>query len=305
MGRALLTVLLLSLPLLGNTQTWRYVRHEVSFGVGSSNFLGDLGGAKGIGTHGIKDLKFQSTRPSLNIGYKYMFTPSISLKGTILWGYVSGDDDLTKNVIRNNRNLSFRSMIGEIAAYAELYPWGERVTPRYRIHGVNGNKAITLSPYFLVGIGCTFFNPKAQYNGDWVALQPLGTEGQGLQDRPDKYKRVTMCFPIGIGVKYLINKKWSLSYEMSLRYTLSDYIDDVSTTYWDPAEIEAAHGTMAADLSDRGKDPTMLTTGIVTHPDGRVNYLQRGDPYYNDAYMFAIFGIHYRFNGSVSFIPKF
>jgi hypothetical protein len=149
------------------------------------------------------------------------------------------------------------------------------------------------------------FNPKANYNGDWIALQPLGTEGQGLAGRPDKYKRVTVSFPIGVGAKYLIDRQWSISFELSLRYTLSDYIDDVSTSYYIPSEIEAANGAIAADLSDRALDPSKGLSGVVALGDGRNNYLQRGDPRYNDAYMFGIFSVHYRFIKGQTFIPKF
>ena len=38
------------------------------------------------------------------------------------------------------------------------------------------------SPSF-VGVGGFYFNPKAKYEGKWVSLQPLGTEGQGLNGK--------------------------------------------------------------------------------------------------------------------------
>jgi len=305
MKRLLLFLLLIACASQGIAQTWRYLRHEVAFGTGASNFLGDLGGSKGIGTHGIKDLRIKPTRPSLNASYKYMITPVFSVRGNLLWGYLSGDDAHTKNLIRNNRNLSFRSMIGEISVIGEFYPWGERVTPNYKITGVNGTKSFTIMPYFYTGVGLTFFNPKAMLDGSWVALQPLGTEGQGLAGRPDKYKRYTMCFPVGAGLKYMINQQWSLSLDVSLRYTLSDYIDDVSTTYYFADEIQAANGTAAGVLSDRALDPSLGWTGVISYSDGRNNYLQRGNPRYNDAYMFAIISVHYRFKKGQSYIPKF
>lgn len=288
-----------------NAQAWRYVRHEVQFGVGASNFLGDLGGSKGIGTHGVKDLRVRPTRPTLTAGYKFMITPAFSVRGMFAWGYLSGDDANTKNVIRNNRNLSFRSMIGEISVMAEYYPNGDRVAPNYKVTGIAGTQSITFIPYFYTGIGLTFFNPKAKFNGDWVALQPLGTEGQGLAGRPDKYKRYTLCFPVGAGLKYMIDKQWSVSLDMSLRYTFSDYIDDVSTSYYRADVIEANYGTTAAALSDRSVDPSLGYTGAVPMGDGSYNYLQRGNPKYNDAYMFAIISVHYRFKKGQTFIPKF
>ena len=305
MKRVVLLFMLCIYPFLGDAQTWRYVRHEVAFGVGASNFLGDLGGSKGIGTHALKDLKVRPTRPTLYGSYKYMIVPNFSVKGSFIWGYLSGDDALTKNVIRNNRNLSFRSVLAEVSAVCEFYPWSERVTPNYKVSGVNGGAAFTVMPYFFTGIGVAFFNPKTKYNGDWVALQPLGTEGQGLAGRPDKYKRATVVVPIGAGLKYMINKQWSLSLELSLRYTFSDYIDDVSTSYYFPTAIEAANGALAGDLSDRAIDPSLNYTGVIQYGDGRNNYQQRGNPKYNDAYMFAIFSVNYRFKQGESFIPKF
>ncbi len=298
-------MILLILPQLCNAQTWRGMRHEVYFGVGAANFLGDLGGARGVATHNIKDLKLQSTRPTFQGGYKYMLFPSLSVKAQYTWGMLSGDDAITKNPIRNDRNLSFRSFINEIAVMAQYYPGEERIHPAYKIRGISGNRKFSVMPYFFAGFGISFFNPKALYNGVWTTLQPLHTEGQGLAGRPEIYKRYTMSFPFGAGLKYLITKQWAISFEMSLRYTLSDYIDDVSTSYYHKSELLAAFGQASADLSDRTLDPDNGFTGVITYANGINNYLQRGDPRWNDAYMFAIFSVHYRINQRTIFIPKF
>lgn len=305
MKRLLIFFAILILPISSNSQAWRYVRHEVSLGVGVSNFLGDLGGAKGIGTHYFKDLKARSSRPSLIAGYKFMFMPALSGKVTALWGYLNGDDAHTKNDIRNNRNLNFRSMIGEFNLMAEYYPWGERVSPRYKIRGIHGNRTFTIMPYITAGIGMTLFNPKARYNGAWVELQPLNTEGQGMPGRPEQYKKITMNIPVGLGVKYMINSQWSLSFDLTLRYTLTDYLDDVSTTYYHPDQILANGGQAAFDLQDPALDPSLGWTGVDVFNNGLVNYKQRGNPKYNDAYMFAIISVNYRFTQGQTYIPKF
>ena len=51
--------------LISTAQSWKFSRQELQFGIGASNFLGDLGGANAIGTHGIKDYRFSMTRPTL------------------------------------------------------------------------------------------------------------------------------------------------------------------------------------------------------------------------------------------------
>ena len=305
MKKSLVYFIFLLTTLSSYSQRWKSVRHEVSFGVGASNFLGDLGGSKGIGTHGIKDLKLRTTRPTIMVGYKYMLNPYFSVKGSLLWGLLSGDDSVTKNLVRNNRNLSFRSNLGEASAYIEYYPYAERVTPRYKIGGISGNRAFSLMPYIFAGVGISAFNPKANLEGEWLALQPLGTEGQGLAGRPDKYQRITLALPMGVGVKYRIDKQLAVSFELSLRYTMSDYIDDVSTSYYIREEIGEAYGASAAALSDRALDPSLGLSGVQEYNDGRNNYLQRGNPKYNDAYMFGIFSIHYRLLPGTTFIPKF
>lgn len=307
MKRIFPIIYLLLITGASQAQSWRYVRSELSVGIGASNFMGDLGGSRGIGVQGPKDFKIQPTRPTLALGYKYMLMPEISLKANAMWGYVSGDDKHTKNVIRSARNLSFRSVIGELSATVEFFPWGERIGPKYKIRGVNGNETFSVMPYFFVGIGATFFNPKAKLNDDWVALQPLGTEGQGLNGRPDKYSRVAMAFPIGMGLKYAFNKTLSISFDVSVRYTTTDYMDDVSTSYYHLDQIEAAYGPDAAALSDRtpDADKALGINGVNAMGDGRFNFLQRGDPSQNDAYMFAIISVHYRLRKLGTFIPKF
>ncbi|WP_027418036.1 DUF6089 family protein [Crocinitomix catalasitica] len=305
MKKSLLFFLILISVSSVNAQAWRYVRNEVFFGVGATNFLGDLGGSQGIGTHGIKDLKFSMTRPTMMLGYKYALSPYFSAKVTGIYGLIHGDDAVTKNIVRNTRNLSFRSVIGEFSAILEYYPMQERIKPRYKIKGVKGNKAFSLMPFFYAGVGVTFFNPKAEYDGTWYALQPLATEGQGMAGREDKYKRYTLAIPMGVGLKYVIDKQWSVSFELSLRYTMSDYLDDVSTSYYLNDEIVAANGDVAGALADRAVNTDLGLTGIHPLPDGRNNYLQRGDPTYNDAYMFGLFSVHYRFKQKELFIPKF
>ncbi|UKN03432.1 DUF6089 family protein [Paracrocinitomix mangrovi] len=302
MKRLLFVILLFLATFSLNAQQWRFVRHEVNFGVGVSNFLGDLGGAKGIGTHYFKDLRGRSTRPAIELGYKFTITPAFSVKTSVVWGYLNGDDATTKNLIRNNRNLHFRSMIGDWSVVGQWYPWEERISHRYKISGIYGNRTFTIMPYVSLGMGMTMFNPKAKYNGNWVALQPLHTEGQGMMGRPEPYKRITMNFPIGIGAKYLITSQWSLGFELSVRYTLSDYIDDVSTTYYKPGSFT---DPVALELQDRSLDPNLGWTGVTEFDNGLVNYKQRGNPNYNDAYMFAIFSVHYRFTKGQTYIPKF
>ena len=164
---------------------------------------------------------------------------------------LSGDDKLTKEPFRNNRNLHFRSHVHEISGQMEFFFTKEQQGHRYQIKNAKGMKSYNFQAYGFVGVGGIFYNPQARYKGNWVNLQPLGTEGQGLPDGPKKYSRFTVVIPYGFGVKDAINKEWSIGLEVGIRKTFSDYIDDVSGVYYDNDAIRAGPGgDMAADLAD-------------------------------------------------------
>jgi hypothetical protein len=191
MLRASLVLLVTAIISLNtNAQTWKYMRQEFQFGIGATSFFGELGGGKGEAQHDIRDIRFSATRPAITLGYKYMLFPNLSVKGLFSTGYISGDDASTKNPVRNNRNLSFRSGIWGADLIFELYPFSEQITQRYKIRGVGGKSSFSISPYISFGIGAVAFQPKAKLNDQWYKLQPLGTEGQGLAGRPDKYKKI-------------------------------------------------------------------------------------------------------------------
>ncbi len=226
-------------------------RKEIIIGIGAANFLGDLGGANQIGTFFVKDFEFSMTKPSAQLAYRYRMKPYFAVKGGFYYQLVSGEDNLTKEPYRENRNLSFRSNIFELSIQAEFYFLKSNQSGHiYNIKGAKGKKSFEYEAYGFLGIGGFYFNPKAKYNGSWVSLQPLGTEGQGLAGQPKKYSRVNVCIPYGLGATTAINKEWKVGLEIGMRYTFTDYIDDVSGKYYDNNAIRSARGDVAADLAD-------------------------------------------------------
>ena len=128
MKKIILLSLILTVAIQLSAQNWRYLRGEVVGAIGTSHFLGELGGANDIGSNGIagfKDLEFKLTRPSLAIGYRYYLSPKFAVKGDLTHALLSGDDALTEERFRNNRNLHFRSQAVDVSARIEFYPGGE------------------------------------------------------------------------------------------------------------------------------------------------------------------------------------
>jgi len=267
---------------------------EIIGGIGASNFLGDVGGADQIGSHySIKDLNIVSTRTSAQLAVRFKFMERWAVKGGFYYQAVSGADSLSKEIYRHNRNLSFKSNIFELSGQVEFYfTKVEQPAKRYKIKGAKGYRSwANIQGYLFMGVGGFFFNPKAQYDGKWVALQPLGTEGEGLPGAPPKYSRVSVCIPIGFGFKQPINKKMYVGVEFGFRKTYTDYIDDVSGTYYNNSAILAARGATAAYLADPKLYAIPVQVGgpykVLPNSNQGGAGQQRGDITNNDSYLFV------------------
>ena len=279
---------------------------EVIFGIGAANFLGEVGGANQIGTHfWVKDLDFVATRPSAQLSYRLKFEEHWAVRGGFYYQRVTGSDKYTTEIYRHNRNLSFSTNLFEISGQVEYFYTKENPTKRYKIKGTKGYSNWNIQGYVFLGVGCLFFNPKAKYDGKWVALHPLGTEGQGLAGGPKSYSRFTVVIPYGLGFKQNIDKEWTAGIEFGLRKTYSDYIDDASNTYYNNASISQKRGATAAALADPKLQqmPSELdpyqnyekrTLMGLSSANQTGSGQQRGDVKEKDSYLFVNITIGYK-----------
>jgi hypothetical protein len=267
-------------------------KSEVGVSLGGSLFSGDVN----------PDYARKETKPSFGLLYRYFLSKKFTLRSTFLFSTLSGDDykDMSWSVKEGNykvRNLSFRSRIIELSIGAE-----------YFLKNLTAKKS---SPYVFAGIGGFYFKPQAKYQGKWYDLQPLGTEGQGLPGGyPPKYKRLQANWLVGLGYKQKLSPKVSLSFEVGLRFTSTDYIDDVSTTYADKGALRA-NGSMSPILADRSAerdyefDPYVATGPIFPKSQDAYGYSsiqgygqpgdQRGNPKNKDKYLIYNLTLSYRF----------
>lgn len=244
-------------------------RNEIGFMAGTSYYLGDLNPSK----------HFFLTKPAGGLVYRYIINPRWALKLDGLYGSVEGNDAKAKYNVE--RNLSFKSNLFEASAQLELN----------FLSYITGNDKINenyFSPYIFGGISLFKFNPRAKLNNTWYDLQPYGTEGQGSSQYPDRkpYALSNIAFPFGLGFKYSLGTSICIGAEWGLRKTTTDYLDDVSTTYADPAVLSAEHGNIGASLADRS-----LSGGNNTD-------LQRGNSGTKDWYSFACVFITIKFKTS-------
>ena len=179
---------------------------SISAGVGPTQYFGEL----------YSFWKYQDgIQPgwNANLGINYVFDTHFKarLEGTY-YKMVGSDPPSDPRANRYSRNLNFRATNIEVAAIIEynLYPVE-----------VNSSRRRTLNPYLFVGVGMSTNNPKAELNGTWVDLRPLQ-----LENNP--YNRTVIVFPLGIGLKYELSNRLDLKIEGNYRFTLTDYLDDIS-----------------------------------------------------------------------------
>ncbi|MBP7449194.1 MAG: hypothetical protein KA817_04130 [Flavobacteriales bacterium] len=284
-----LTVTDLSAQYFRQSSYWKTQRNELSFGFGISNFLGELGGRNQIGAPFVWDLEFSQTRPAASFSYRYHVAKNVALRLGLTYGVLAGNDNLTTERYRQFRNLSFKSDVYELQMVFEFHLYKEELGHVYDLRGVKGTKSSRVGLYFFGGVGAFNFNPKAQLNNAWVELQPLGTEGQGLEGGPEPYSLTQICIPMGLGLRKALNKQWSVGLELQYTKTFTDYIDDVSTNYFDNDLIAATYGVEAAFLAD----PSVDEARRVIPGFGSAGQ-QRGDPDDLDAYLFLKAQLHYK-----------
>lgn len=234
-------------------KNWMLNKKELRFSVCATQFLGDLGGKDQIGTdYRLKDLDWPSTGIGFMIGYRYRFKNLFATTTSISAGLLRGNDNLTHEHYRMERNLSFRAPYLDISQRLEFMIYlKEKVGKRYNIRGLKGFKNRNEQIYVFGGVGLIGFISQANYQGKWYNLRPLSTEGQGLLGGIRKTLPFTATIPMGIGFRVGISREWRIGLEATYVKTFSDYIDDVHGVYYDKNLLAQQKGEIAAALSDR------------------------------------------------------
>lgn len=217
------------------------------------NYFGDL---NPINRRFSTEISF--IRPNFGIELTRKMGARLHLRASLNYGRLKGDDFIAadpnkpESLARYGRNLHFRNDIFEFAAVA-MY---EFLPSRGRFY-----RRRYLSPYVMAGIALFYHNPKARVPldyqgtdanpGDWVALKPLRTEGQGLEGYGKEYGLLQPAIPVGAGVRWRINDKMDVSFEMGFRILFFDHLDDVSGYYPDVRDLEPG---LARALFDRSAE---------------------------------------------------
>jgi opacity protein-like surface antigen len=244
---------------------------EFGIGLGAGHYFGDLNTRAGI------------NRPKIaaSIFFRKNFNNYVSARLGASFARLGYSDVYnTHNEYMYRRNLSFNNNVWELSLQGDFNFF--RFLP--------GDPLYNFTPYVTFGVGAFSYDPFAYLAGEKIFLRPLGTEGQGSALYPDRkqYSTMGISFPVGAGIKYALNDRINIGFEILHRFTNTDYLDDVSKTYVDPSVFPAnpdGSTSQALLLSDRSYE--------VGEPIG-IPGRQRGNSRQKDQFVTAMF--HVTFN---------
>jgi Domain of unknown function (DUF6089) len=264
----------------------RKLYNTVSVHLNAMNYFGDI-----VPKTSFASLRLGATRPNLAVSYMHRFAPRLSGRVALSYGRISGSDNLAADVSDNDasyryyRNLSFRNDIVELSGVAVIDLFENRGTYLKRRE---------FAPYLFGGLALFHHNPKAELDGKYVALQPLGTEGQAAgYDSRKKYKRGQISIPFGAGIRYKLDRQIDLGFEIGWRKTFTDYLDDVSKTYADPALLSAQARLLADRSNEKGQISALSGAEQIKYSGYGVKDSKRGTDNENDWYIVSGFNISY------------
>lgn len=276
-------------------------RWEIALNVGPMNFLGDLGGNRGKGTIGPKDNNIPVTNVIAGITATYYPSEWLGFRLAGNVGRMQGDDRLIKQNqpadtyegARKYRNITFQSPLYEGYVALEFFPTA-------MVSVKQGNGLPRFRPYLIGGVGLFHFNPQGLYvdptgKETWVDLKPLRIEGQGMVETGiPEYSLNSYCIPMGVGIKYDITERITFGIEVIHRITGTDYIDDVSNKYIDPALFDVYLTPSQAVLAKYLWNPSdYYPSQIPGYTPYRIGK-KRGNPLRNDSYFSSTFRLTWK-----------
>ena len=214
----LLAVLILSSVFMSAQKEAVIQEGEFGIGLGAAHYFGDLNTRAHVNRPKIAATAF----------FRKNFGNYIAVRVGASFAQLGYSDVYNDhNTYMQQRNLSFNSNVWELALQGDFNFF--RFMP--------GEPGYNFTPYITFGVGVFNYDPFAMLQGQKYFLRPLNTEGQGSSLYPDRKPYGSMAFsiPFGAGVKYCINDRINVGFEIVHRITGTDYLDDVSKTYVDPS----------------------------------------------------------------------
>jgi hypothetical protein len=163
-------------------------KSEVGFGIGTFNYTGDL----------ARTYNILNSKPAVTVFYRANLSQVVSMRAALTGGGIGASDKRPIDAFAERRNASFNLFLMEASTVMEYHFMNWR----------DDKHIMRFTPYLFGGL----------------AIFGLS----GTQNKASEYSNVQGAIPFGLGMKYIINPKWYLSFEFGARKTFFDYLDNVS-----------------------------------------------------------------------------
>lgn len=192
-------------------QRWKLRRYELDLNLSGVAFHGDIGRAN----RPLPNM-YNGFRPSLGITPRFMIRQDLAVSLDLGYVIYAGADIPGES---HSRYYSFNSHAFQHFARLEYFiigakPGGGSIYNRKGM--VNNYSGINF--YIYGGVGGIMSKS---------TVRDLNMDGEELIDNPgyDNTLQYTAGFPVGAGIKYSLDPRWSIGLELGYQFTLSDMLD--------------------------------------------------------------------------------
>lgn len=180
------STLLLFFWIIGLSARAQY--REIGVTMGGMAYSGDL----------TQNYDLTSNRLGGSIFYRVNITNPVSIRYSMSYGRLIGNDDDPIDVAAQLRGASFDINVLELSAMMEYYFLDYK----------GGDARVDWSPYFFIGAGVFRVFGNDEKVTDYSSLQPV--------------------IPFGLGVEYDLGERFNLGFEFGARKLFFDFLDNVS-----------------------------------------------------------------------------
>jgi hypothetical protein len=165
-------------------------KSEIGGGIGTFNYAGDL----------VRLYNPSFSSPAITGFYRYNISSIVSFRAGLTGGKLRANDKAHPiDAFASQRGYSFNISLIEASTVFEYHFLDWRDTRR----------RLRFTPYLMSG------------------LVMFGISGVPVKN--GEYSNVQIGIPIGGGVKYVLNPKWYMAFELAWRRTFFDYLDNISS----------------------------------------------------------------------------
>ncbi len=164
-------------------------RSELGFGLGTFTYTGDL----------ARTYRLSNSRPAATVFYRANISKVISFKTALTGGKLAAKDKTNPiDAFAAQRDASFNLFLLEGSATFEYHFLDWR----------DDKRRLRFTPFLFAGMGMFGIS--------------------GVPTKTAEYSNVQISIPFGGGMKYVINPKWYIAFEVGIRKTFFDYLDNIS-----------------------------------------------------------------------------